>query len=151
MAGETQEASVGYMGEVWLHDGTALYELKQVKSFGIPSRGERERVESTHLKSPNWRREYLETFYSDSEFEVVLNSRLLSDTDIKIDAAHSSGTTRAMMVVIPENGEPVAQIELTAKCTNYERGEVSPEDVMEATATFLIVSIEAVEAYVEPA
>jgi hypothetical protein len=147
---ELQEATVGYMGEVWMHDGSTLYELRQVKSFGIPNRGERERVESTHLKSEDWRREYIETFYEDSEFEVMLNSRLLSDTDAKLDAAHVAGNTRAMKVVIPQNGVPVAQITLTAKCTNYDRGEVSAEDVIEATATFLIVSIDAVAAYVAP-
>lgn len=147
---ELQDASVGYMGEVWLHDGTALYELRQVKNFGIPSRGERERVEKTHLKSPAWRREYLETFFADSEFEVVLNSRLLSTTDTLLDEAQVAGDTRAMTVVIPDNGAPVAQIELTAKCTNYQRGQVSAEEVMEATATFLIVSIEDVAAYGAP-
>lgn len=147
---ELQEATVGYMGEVWLHDGTALYELNQVKGFQIPGGGEREQVETTHLKSAGWRREYTSTFYADSDFEVTLNSRPLSTTDTLLEDARSDGDVRAMKVVIPENGEPVAQIELTAKCMNYDRGEVSIDGVIEATATFRVVTIDAIEAYVAP-
>ncbi len=144
---EAQEATVGYMGEVWLHNGTALYELNQVKSFPIPAPGEREEAETTHLKSPGWRREYTSTWYTDSTFDVTLNSRPLSTTDLLLDAALAAGNVRAMKVVIPENGEPAAQIELTAKCTNYTRGEVTPDGVIEATATFRIATIETIAAY----
>lgn len=147
---ETQEATVGYMGEVWLHNGTALYELNQVKSFQVPGVGERDQTETTHLKSPNWRREYTSTFYADSDFEVTLNSRPLSTTDTLLEAATVANDIRAMKLVLPENGEPVAQIELTAKCINYNRGEVSIDGVMEATATFRVVTIEDIAAYAAP-
>jgi hypothetical protein len=145
---ETAVASVGYMGEVWLHNGTALYELRQVKGFGIPSLGSREQVETTHLKSAAWRREYVSTFYEDSDFEVMLNFRPLSDTDTLLADAHSDGDTRTMKVVIPQNGVPFAQIELTARCMDYARGTLGENDVMEATATFRVVTIGAVAAYV---
>lgn len=148
---ETQEATVGYMGEAWLHDGATLYELNQVKSFQVPGPGQREQAESTHLKSPGWRRTYISTFYEDSDFEVTLNSRPLSTTDTLLEAANGSDEERAMVLVLPENGEPVAQIRLTAKCIGYDRGEVTADGLMEATATFRIVSIEAIEAYEDPA
>lgn len=151
MAGENQEATDGYNGEVWLHNGAALYELQQVKSFGIPTPGERERAEVTHLKSPGRRREYIETFFADSEFEVVLNTRLLSDTDTLIDAAQNVGNEREMLLVFPQNGVPYAQVALTAKCTAYDRGTVENGEPMEATATFMIVTIGSITAYVEPA
>jgi len=144
---ETQEASVGYNGEVHLHNGTALYELLQVKSFTIPTM-ERERVETTHLKSPNWRRQYLSTFYAESTFQAVLNSRPLSDTDTLLRAAVAEGDTRAALLVLPENGEPVAQIPLTVKVTGYEPGEVTADGVMEATATFLVITVGTIVAYV---
>lgn len=143
---ETQDASVGYMGEVHLHNGSILYELIQVKSFTLPSY-ERDREETTHLKSPNWRREYVSTFFADSEFTVTLNFRPLSDTDMLLRDANADGDTRAMKLVIPENGEPVAQIELTAKCVSYEPGEIVGDGVMEATATFLVVTVDEIEAY----
>jgi Lambda phage tail tube protein, TTP len=145
---ETQKASVGYMGEVWLHNSTLLYELREVKGFGIPTLGEREQVETTHLKSPEWRRTYTSTFYEDSDFDVMLNFRPLSDTDVLLADALADGDVRAMKVVLPENGVPTAQIELTVRCINYSRGEVAPNDVMEATATFRVVTMDLIEAYV---
>lgn len=147
---ESQAATLGYMGEFHLHDGSALVELVQVKSFGIPSEGSREQVESTHLKSANWRREYLSGFFEDSDFEVTLNSRLLSDTDALLDDALAAADVRPFKAVIPENGVPVAQIEGTCKCVGYDRGTVEPDAVIEATATFRIVSVGAVAAYVDP-
>lgn len=142
---ETQDASVGYMGEVHL-DG---YELQQVKSFGLPPK-ERDRVEKTHLKSGNgnWTREYLMTFYQDREFQVVLNFRPLSDTNTKLDDAVADGETHTCKLVLPENGVPVAQIECTVKVTAKDDGEVTGDGVMESTSTFLVETIEAVEAYV---
>lgn len=144
---ETQLASVGYMGAVFLHNGTTLFELKQVKGFDIPNLGEREQVETTHLKSPDWRRTYVSTFFEDSDFNVMLNFRPLSDTDILLDDALADGDVRTMKIVLPENGVPKAQITLTARCINYSRGEVAANDVMESTATFRVVTINAIEAY----
>lgn len=145
---ETQRASVGYMGSVSLHNGTTLVELKEVKMFDLPNLGEREQVETTHLKTADYRRTYVSTWYEDSDFTVTLNFRALSDTDVLLADALADGDVRAMKCVIPENGVPVAQIELTARCINYTRGEVSPNDVMEATATFRVVTIDPVEAFV---
>lgn len=147
MPGETQEATVGYMGEFHFQNATTLYELNQVKSFGVPSGGTREQTETTHLKSPGWRREYVSTFYEDSDFEVVMNTRPLSDTDILCEAALKAGDVRPFKAVLPENGVPVAQITGTAKCLGYDRGEVSIDGVMEATATFRVVTIADIEAY----
>lgn len=144
---ETAVASVGYMGAVSLHNGTVLYELLEVKGFDIPNQGEREQVETTHLKSPNWRRTHVSTFFEDVDFDVMLNFRPLSDTDVLLADAHSDGDTRAMKIVIPQNGVPFAQVSLTARCTNYSRGEVSSDEVMEATATFRVVSINAIAAF----
>ncbi|MGK2908745.1 MAG: hypothetical protein ACSLE1_02950 [Sphingobium sp.] len=148
---ETQEATVGYMGEVWLHNGTALYELNQIKGFDVPGGGTREQVETTHLKSPGWRREMISTFYEDSEFEVTLNYRPLSTTDVLLEDARNENDIRDMLIVLPENGVPIAQIPLTAKCTGYSRGEVTIDGVMEATATFQVRTIGDIVAYVEPA
>lgn len=143
---ETQEATLGYMGEFHLHNGSALYELVEVKSFGIPTGGTREQIDKTHLKSPDWRREYLSGFYEDSDFTVVLNARLMSDTDVLLDAALTDADVRAFKAVIPEDGTPVAQITGTCKCIGYDRGEVS-NDLLEATATFRVVTVDAIAAY----
>jgi hypothetical protein len=144
---ETQAATVGYMGQFHLHNGTALYKLRKVTGFDIPTPGTREEEEVTDLESPGWRREYVSTFYEDSEFTVSLNTRLLSDTDVLVADALSDGDVRAFKAVIPENGVPVAQVTGTCKCTGYERGRVEPDSPIEATVTFRVVTIDAVAAY----
>lgn len=144
---ETQEATVGYFGEMELHNGTALTDLVEVKSIQIPGAGSREQVETTHLKSPGWRREYVSTFYEDSDFEITLNTRAMSDTDVLLADALADGDTRAFRVVIPENGVPTSQIEGTCKCLGYDRGTMTADEVIEGTATFRVVTIDAIEAY----
>ena len=91
---ETQEATTGYMGEFWLSTtalAAGLVEMVEVQEFDIPSGGQREQIEKTHLKSPGNRREYLSGFYEDSDFEVVLNSCPLSTTDV---TTNNSSTTK---------------------------------------------------------
>lgn len=144
---ETQSATVGYMGAFSLHNGTVLYELVEVTQFDIPSTGAREQVETTHLKSPGWRREHVSTFYEDSDFTVTLNTRLLSDTDVLLADALADGDTRAFKAVIPENGAPVAQIEGTCRVIDYQRGTVEAGAVIQATVTIRVVTVDAAEAY----
>jgi hypothetical protein len=140
---ETQKATLGYAGEFHLHNGTALYECVQVKEFDIPSPGAREQVETTHLKSTGWKREYVSGFYEDSDFEVMFNSRIRSDTDVLLADAESDGDTRAFKVVIPEDGVAATKIEGTCRCIAYNRGRVSADGVIEASATFRVVTITA--------
>jgi hypothetical protein len=144
---ETQDATLGYMGEYHLHNGTTLYELRQVKEFDVPGAGPREQVEATHLKSPDWRREYVSGFYEDTDFEVMLNCRELSDTDALLEAALAAGDTRAFKAVLPANGAPAAQITGTCRCTGYDRGRVISDGVREATATFRVVTVAAIAPY----
>lgn len=143
---ETQEATDGYMGEFHLHDGTSLYELFEVTEFKIPEPGAREQVEKTHLKSPGRRREYLSTFYEDSDFDVVVNSRIGSTTDLLLSAALAAGDVRPFKGVIPEDGEPAMDIAGTCRCVAYDRGRVVNGAVIQGTATFRVVEIEDPEA-----
>lgn len=144
---ETQSATLGYKGQFHLHNGTVLYKLLEVKEFDVPSDGAREQVEKTHLDSPNYRREYLSSFYEDSDFEVLLNCRPLSDTDVLLADALGDGDVRAFKAVIPENGVLTSQVTGTCRCTGYSRGRVTAEGVLEATATFRVVTITAIAAY----
>lgn len=140
---EAQDATLGYGGTFSLHNGTTLYELVEVKRFQLPSPGTREQIETTHLKSAGWRREYVSGFYEDSDFEVVLNTRLRSDTDVLLADALDDGDTRAFEAEIPENGTAVTKIAGTAKVIAYERGEVAPDEVIESTVTLRVVTISA--------
>jgi hypothetical protein len=143
---ETQDATVGYMGEFHLHNGSVLYELVEVQSFKIPEPGGREQVETTHLKSPGWRRTHVSTFYEDSDFEVTLNTRLRSDTDALLSAALAADDVRAFKATIPENGVETSQIEGTCRVIGYDRGTVEKDSVITSTVTLRVVTIDAVEA-----
>lgn len=145
---ETAEATLGYGGSFELHNGAALYELVQVKEFDVPGPAPREQVETTHLKSPDWRREYTSGFYEDQDIEILLNSRPMSDTDVLLEEALAESDVREFRAVLPENGEPATQVEGTCRVIGYSRGRVTPDGVLEATATVRIVTVEAIEAYV---
>lgn len=147
---ETQEATIGYGGAFWLSNtalAAQLVEMVQVKEFDIPGGGQRQQVQTTHLKSPGYRHEYVEGFYEDSDFQLVLNSRPLSTTDVNIEAARVSGDTLAFKAVIPEDGVATSQVQGTCRCIAYSRGRVTAEGVLEATATFRVVTVDAIEVY----
>lgn len=147
---ETQEATIGYGGEFWLSTtalAAQLVEMVQVKEFDIAGGGQRQQVQTTHLKSPGYRHEYVEGFYDDTDFTVTLNSRPLSTTDVNIEAARADGEIRAFKQVIPEDGVKTSQVEGTCRCIAYNRGRVTAEGVIEATATFRVVTVDAIEVY----
>lgn len=137
---DTQLAGTGWGGEFHLENddvAPVLTELKQVKSFTLPQ-DEVDQVDITHLKSPNRRREYAPGMIEGGEFEVTLNFRAGSDTDQLLQTALTDGTTRAFKAVIPERGVAAWEIEGECIVVGYDRGEVTPDDAMEATATLRI-------------
>lgn len=137
---ETQEASIGWGGEVFIStDATIanLEELVQVVSFGLPS-NETDRVETTHLKSPNRRREYTSGLVDGGEVSVTLNFRPGSDTDLLLTAAQLEGDERAVRFNVPHLGVPAWSYMTTAIVTGYDAGEVTADGKMEATVTLAI-------------
>ena len=149
---ETQKASTGFAGEVWLGtDDTVgtLDELVQVVSFSLPS-DTAERVETTHLKSVNRRREYTSGMIDGGEVSVVLNFRPGSDTDVLIEAALADGTPRSARFNVPELGVPAWSYTTTVQVTAYDKGEVTADGKMEATATLAISGAITAAAYVVP-
>lgn len=147
---DEQDPTVGYKGEFHLHDGAELYKLKGVTSIQIPGRGAREEVDVTDLDSPDWRREYLDTFYEDTEFQIGVRTRVLTDTDELLDDADAERDERAFKIVIPQNGVPFAQITGTCKSRGYERGTIEAGSPIDGTSTFRIVTIADIAAYVAP-
>ena len=137
---EDTEASTGYAGEVHLStDATTanLTELVQVVSFSLPS-DTSERVETTHLKSPNRRREYTSGMIDGGELEVTLNFRPGTDTDLLIEAALAAGDERAAKFVIPELGVAAYDYDTTVVVIGYDKGEVTADGKMEATVTMAV-------------
>jgi len=146
---EDVSPSLGYKDEFWLYDSdaSALYKLRGVKEFDFPVGGQREQVEVTDLDADDWRREYISGFYEDVDFEVLLNARPLSDTDVLLTDARDEGDERDFKAVIAVNGTPVAEVNGTAKCTGYSYGRITVGGLKEATATFRLVSVGSIEAY----
>lgn len=150
---ETQEASIGWGGEVWVSsDDTVgnLEELVQVVSFGLPSNST-DRVETTHLKSPGRRREYTSGLIDGGEVSVTLNFRPGSDTDILLAAAQVAGDERAVRFNVPQLGTPAWSYTTTAIVTGYDLGEVTADGKMEAEVTLSITGDVTSAAYVAPA
>lgn len=149
---ETQDASIGWGGEVWLStDATNanLDELVQVVSFSLPSDAS-ERVETTHLKSPNRRREYTAGLLDGGEVEVTLNFRPGSDTDQLIEDAVADDGERAVRFNVPHLGTPAWSYTTTGIVTGYDRGEITADGKMEATMTIAITGAITSAAYVAP-
>jgi hypothetical protein len=134
---ETQTATTGYMGEVWFHNGSTLYELREVRSFNIGSRS-REMADKTTLKSPDWEREDIPTFFAPREAKVVLVCRRLSDTHTMLEAAAGEADFRAIKFVHAETGEPTSQEEGTGRVIAVEYSDENAEDVVEMTVTFRV-------------
>lgn len=149
---ETQEASIGWGAEVWLSsDDTAgnLDELVQVVSFnnGAPAA---ERVETTHLKSPNRRRQYTSGLIDSGEATIVLNTRRGSDTDVAIQAALDAGDERYLRFNYPELGDLVWTDDVKGVVIGYDKGTIEAGAKMEATVTLAINEIVSSSAYVAP-
>ena len=148
---DTTSPSVGYKDEFWLHNGTSLYKLRGVTAFDMPEGDVREEIEVTDMDADDWHRQYISGFYEDSEFQVVLNYRPLSDTDVLLRDAKTDGDVRPFKAVISVQGTPTAQIEGTCRCRGYGPGQIAVGEKKEATATFRVVSVDTLVAYVEPA
>lgn len=135
---ETQKARIGWGGEVWLYNGTALAELVEVVNFGLPD-DTTDEVEVTHLKSPGKRREYISGLIDGGSVDVTLNYRPGSTTEALIRAAAAAGDARAVKFVIPdEDGTPAWEVTTTAIVRRNQRGTVAAGDKIEQTITLRI-------------
>lgn len=152
MAGETQDPSIGWGGEVWLSsdDNVAnLSELVQVKQFKIPSISV-DQVETTHLKSPGRMKEFLDALGEGEEVGVVLNFRPDSDTDIAAETWEAGRGQRAIRFNVPIGGTPVKTYDGIFAFAGYDRGEVTPDGLMEATLSIKLSGPLTSSAYVAP-
>lgn len=152
MAGETQEASTGWGGEVWLSTDDAvgnLTELVDVRSF-TPGSSSVERVETTTLKSPGRRRTYTKGMIDSGEAQIVLNARRGSDTYTLLKAAQVDAGERYVRFNYPELGELVWTQDVMGEVTNVDEGEVTPDGNMEMTVTISLGEVIADAAYVAP-
>jgi hypothetical protein len=147
MPDETAGPTIGYKDQFHLHDGQALYRLRGLKEFDMPVGGAREQIEVTDLDADDYRRQYISGFYEDADFELALNARPLTTTDVLLTDARDVGDNRPFKAVLAHDGELLAQITGVARCTGYTYGRIAVGEVKEATATFRVVSVGSIEAY----
>ena len=135
---EDVEASTGYNGEVWINDGTNLYELVGVTGFGLPQ-NRRERVDASTLK--DLRPKTIPGRYENSEFTVSLLYRPGSTTDTLLHSLNESSAQRAMKIAIPEQDGTIAEEwSFDGEVTGYEQAELDAETAMTATLTIEVQS-----------
>lgn len=149
---ETQEASTGWGGEVWLSSDATVANLKElvsVRSF-TPGNPTAERVETTTLKSPGRRRTYTKGMIDTGEATIVLNARRGSDTYTLIMGALNSAGERYLRFNYPELGVLVWTQDVMGEITNVDSGEVSPDGNMELTVTVSLGEVVSDAAYVDP-
>lgn len=149
---ETQEASTGWNGEVWISsDDTVanLSELVEVRSF-TPGSPTAERVETTTLKTPNRRRTYTKGLVDSGEAEIVLNARRGSDTYTMLKTALNEAGERYVRFNYPELGELVWTQDVMGEVTGVDEGEVTPDGNMEITVTIAVGEVISDAAYVAP-
>ena len=149
---ETQEASTGWNGEVWISTDdtvTNLAQLVEVRMF-TPGSGTAERVETTTLKTPNRRRTYTKGLIDSGEAEITLNARRGSDTYTLLKAALNAASERYVRFNFPELGVLVWQDDVMGEVTGFAENSVEPDGNMEFTVTIAINNTVASIAYAAP-
>jgi hypothetical protein len=130
---DNQLAGTGHRAQFWLdNDTNVLTRINHVTSIGLPS-AERDEVDVTHLDSDA--REYAPGLSDFGEFEIALNLRPGSDTDLLLEEAVEAGDERDFKVVLPIRGTLVREYTGTCFVKAYDRGDVTVDDKMEATLT----------------
>lgn len=133
---ETQSASTGYNGEVWIHDGSALYEIRGVQGFKPPNQS-RERIDASTLK--DLRPVTIAGRYVDGEVTVSLLYRPTSTTDVLLHTLNGSQDLVDMKLCIPElDGDLVEDWLFTGRVTGYEIDDLVADAPMTATVTISI-------------
>lgn len=131
-------AKSGWGGAFTFDDNSGTpTELVEVVSFTLPN-GETEKLDATHLKSPNRRREFVSGMIDDGDLEVVLNYVPGSATDLLLSQAHTEGDTRDYQAAVPR-ATGLWLFDGTAFVSGYDRGEIVADGIMRATVTFTLV------------
>lgn len=130
MAGE----SLGWGAEFKLHNGTTLVSLIGVFELTVPN-AMADDVETTHFKSVNKTREYIQGLVETGEGTFTMNYVPGSVTDALCRSAKLAGNTRAYKIIIPDiAGTPEWEIDGFCYVKGYERS-IPNDDRMTATLT----------------
>jgi hypothetical protein len=131
---ETQKFSTGAKSEVWIEDspGAGTYtKLHHVKRFGHPTT-EREKLEGTHLESDA--KEYVAGDAEPQEFDIVVNYRPGSDTDLRLEELAGEEDDVSIILIRAVRGVLTRQYTFNAQVLSYAPDEAERGSVTEAIA-----------------
>jgi hypothetical protein len=137
------EARIGWGGELHLStDNTEanLVELSEVRDVSFPQ-DEADEHEVTHLKSPGRRKEFIQGLIGGGEMTATLNYDPGSATDLLLTAAKTTGTTRKIKIVIPDDsGTGTADWNMVTSVfvRRYAPDTMEANAPITATATFRV-------------
>jgi hypothetical protein len=137
------EARIGWGGELHLStDNTEanLVELSEVRDVSFPQ-DEADEHEVTHLKSPGRRKEFIQGLIDGGEMTATLNYDPGSATDLLLTAAKTTGTTRKIKIVIPDDsGTGTADWNMVTSVfvRRYAPDTMEANAPITATATFRV-------------
>ena len=142
------DAEIAYKSQFWLEDirsgGTSpatLVKLMEVRRIQHPDAAGFEQAEATHLESPGRRREYVDTFYEDQDFEVEMNRIPGSDTEGVIKALVGQNGTYAARIVEYDGNVEVATHDFDVRNIRYSPSDLEAGVVKTATMTYKAASL----------
>lgn len=142
------QASIGYKSQFWLEDvvtspqtsPVTLKKLEEVRRIQMPQGVGFERIEVTHLESPGRRREFIDGFYEDADFEVEMYRIAGSDTEELILALVGQKGTFAARIVEYDGDILVATHNFDVQTIGYTVGDLEPDQPKTATMTYKVAS-----------
>lgn len=145
---ENSEAQIPYLSKVYLEDRRnsptsppTLVKLREIRRMQLPQSASFEQAETTHMESPGRRREFLDTFYEDTDFEIEMNRIPLSETEMVILAAVDEKTDALAMRIEEYDGYThVATHVFDVKNVRYLPSDLEPDQPKTATMTFKAAS-----------
>lgn len=151
------EATIAYKSQFWLEDivtspatsPVTLVKLQEVKRIQMPQGVGFERIEATHLESPGRRREFVDGFYEDADFEVEMNRIPGSATEELILAVKGEQGAFAARIVEYDGDTLVATHNFDVQTIGYTVSDLEADQVKIATMTYKVAS-EVVTTYPGP-
>lgn len=142
------EATIAYKSQFWLEDTVTspatspvtLVKLQEVKRIQMPQGVGFERIEATHLESPGRRREFVDGFYEDADFEVEMNRIPGSVTEELILALKGESGTFAARIVEYDGDVLVATHDFDVQSIGYTVADLEADQVKLATMTYKVAS-----------
>lgn len=137
---DNTNASVGWGGQLGIASATGvLTKIAGVRRLKPPS-NQRQRVDATHLESPDMREQTIPGMRQASTITATVIYEAGSATDTLLKEAESSGTSRDVKIGIPFRGEVVEHDSFTGIVTGYERDDIEANGLMTATLTISVES-----------